>query len=110
MKKVEEDEGTEPSVAESRAVPEAGEPPDEDAAADDDAPFDEEADWRKVYADFIAMKMKFGEPTDKLTFDKFRGTLQRNKDALVSRHNCTSVKFRVYEQQGRAAHKASPIK
>ncbi len=71
---------------------------------------DEETEWRKVYADFIAMKKQYGEPTDKLTYEKFRGTLQRNKDALMARHGCTRVKFRVYEKQGRAALKASPVK
>ena len=71
---------------------------------------DEETEWRKVYADFVSMKKKFGEPTEKLTYDKFRGTLMRNKEALISRHNCKRVKFRVYEKQGRAALKASPVK
>jgi len=63
-----------------------------------------------VYADFVAMKKKFGEPTEKLTYEKFRGTLQRNKDALVARHGCEKVSFRVYEKQGKAALKASPVK
>ena len=71
---------------------------------------DEETEWRQVYADFVAMKKKFGEPTDKLTYEKFRGTLQRNKDALVARHGCERVSFRVYEKQGKAALKASPVK
>lgn len=71
---------------------------------------DEETEWRKVYADFVAMKKKFGEPTEKLTYEKFRGTLMRNREALISRHNCARVKFRVYEKQGRAALKASPVK
>ncbi|MEQ9324621.1 MAG: MXAN_5187 C-terminal domain-containing protein, partial [Polyangiaceae bacterium] len=76
----------------------------------DDDELDEEGQWRKVYADFIAMKRKFGEPTEKLTYEKFKGTLQRNKDALMARHKCTKVRFRVYEKQGRAALKASPVK
>jgi hypothetical protein len=71
---------------------------------------DEETEWRQVYADFVAMKKQFGEPTEKLTYEKFRGTLQRNKDALLARHDCVRVKFRVYEKQGRAALKASPVK
>ena len=78
--------------------------------AQDDGEMDEETQWRKVYADFIAMKRKFGEPTEKLTYEKFKGTLQRNKDALMARHKCTKVRFRVYEKQGRAALKASPVK
>ena len=70
----------------------------------------EEKQWRSVYADFIALKKKLGEPTDRLSFDKFKGTLQRNKEALMARHGCERVKFRVYEKQGRAALKASPVK
>jgi hypothetical protein len=83
---------------------------DEDDDDDGGPPVDEETEWRKVYADFISMKKKFGETTDKLTYEKFRGTLQRNKEALMSRHHCTRVKFKVYEKQGRAALKASPVK
>ncbi|MEZ4445671.1 MAG: MXAN_5187 family protein [Polyangiaceae bacterium] len=96
------------AAAESKAAAAAAD--DEDSDDDDGAPVDEETEWRKVYADFIAMKRKFGERTDKLTYEKFRGTLQRNKDALMARHGCERVKFRVYEKQGRAALKASPVK
>jgi len=72
--------------------------------------FDEMADWRKVYEEFLALKQQCGEPTANLTFEKFKGTLQRNKDALVARHNCTRVKFTVYVKEGKAALKASPVK
>jgi len=72
--------------------------------------FDEMADWRKVYEEFLALKEQCGEPTANLTFEKFKGTLQRNKDALVARHNCTRVKFTVYVKEGKAALKASPAK
>jgi hypothetical protein len=71
---------------------------------------DEETQWRRVYQEFVALKRRLGEPTQKLTYEKFRGTLQRNKDALMQRHQCERVKFRVYEKQGRAALKASPVK
>jgi hypothetical protein len=72
--------------------------------------FDEMADWRKVYEEFLALKQQCGEATSTLTFEKFKGTLQRNKDALVARHNCTRVKFTVYVKEGKAALKASPAK
>jgi hypothetical protein len=62
-----------------------------------------------VYADFVALKKQLDESTARLSYEKFRGTLQRNKDALIARHGCTRVKFRVYEKQGRAALKASPV-
>lgn len=73
-------------------------------------PFDEMADWRKVYEEFLALKQQCGEPIGNLTFEKFKGTLQRNKDALVARHNCARVKFTVYVKEGKAALKASPAK
>ena len=80
------------------------------AALTGDEPFDEMADWRKVYEEFLALKQQCNEPTANLTFEKFKGTLQRNKDALVARHNCTRVKFTVYVKEGKAALKASPVK
>jgi hypothetical protein len=75
----------------------------------DDA-FDEVEDWRRVYEEFVSVKRQCGEPTAPLTFEKFKGTLQRNKDALVARHNCNRVKFTVYVKEGKAALKASPVK
>lgn len=88
-----------PSVAESEPV-----------AGGAGEPVDEETEWRGVFKEFVAMKKKLGEPTESLTYEKFRGTLQRNKDALVARHGCTRVQFRVYEKQGKTALKASPVK
>jgi hypothetical protein len=72
--------------------------------------FDEIADWRRVYEEFISLKRQCGEDTGSLTFEKFKGTLQRNKDALVQRHGCSRVKFTVYVKEGKAALKASPVK
>ncbi|MBI4955835.1 MAG: hypothetical protein HY908_27700, partial [Myxococcales bacterium] len=81
------------------------------AALEAGGEFDEEADWRRVFDEFVALKQKLGEPAEKLTYEKFRGTLQRNKDALIERHaGCKRVEFRVYEKQGKAALKASPVK
>ena len=71
---------------------------------------DEIVEWRKVYEDFLALKKQCNEPTANLTFEKFQGTLQRNKDALVARHACSRVKFTVYVKEGKAALKASPVK
>jgi hypothetical protein len=79
-------------------------------AAAPGADFDELGDWRRVYEEFLALKRQCGEETGTLTFEKFKGTLQRNKDALVARHNCNRVKFTVYVKEGKAALKASPVK
>ncbi|MEZ4300935.1 MAG: MXAN_5187 family protein [Polyangiaceae bacterium] len=93
----------EPSVAEASNIQPI-------AQLTGEEPFDEMADWRRVYEEFLALKQQCGEPTSNLTFEKFKGTLQRNKDALVARHNCARVKFTVYVKEGKAALKASPVK
>jgi hypothetical protein len=71
---------------------------------------EELAEWRKVYEEFLAVKKQCGEPTTGLSFDKFKGTLQRNKEGLIARHGGTRVKFTVYVKDGKASLKASPVK
>lgn len=74
------------------------------------SPVDEQADWKNVYEEFLKTKKQCGESTEGMTFDRFKGTLERNKAALVSRHNCSAVKFTVYVKDGKAALRASPVK
>lgn len=95
--------GEEPSAI---SVPPEAAAPAEGAAGGDD----EMTEWRKVYEDFLATKKQCGEPTASMTFEKFKGTLERNKAALVARHACNRVKFTVYVKEGKAALKASPVK
>lgn len=92
------------------SAPRADAPPQENSSPGGDEAFDEIADWRRVYEEFLNVKRQCGEPVQSLTFEKFKGTLQRNKDALVARHNCSRVKFTVYVKDGKAALKASPVK
>ena len=93
------------AVAPAAAAPAAAAP----AAA---APADEDPDeeWQVIYKDFVAAKEKCGEKTDGFTYEKFKQTLRKNRDAIVRRHKVKRVKFSVYEKQGKAALKASPIK
>jgi hypothetical protein len=70
----------------------------------------DELEWPNVYEEFVKTKKSCNEPTEGLTFDKFRQTLRKNRDALVQRHNCKRVKFTVYVKDGRASLKATPIK
>jgi hypothetical protein len=79
-------------------------------AAEPGDAYNEAEEWKKVYEEFLALKKQCGEPTAPLTFEKFKGTLQRNKDGLVARYNCTRVKFTVYMKDGKASLKASPVK
>ncbi|MBN2714660.1 MAG: cell division protein FtsK, partial [Deltaproteobacteria bacterium] len=74
------------------------------------APANEDAYFRQVHEEFVALKKKLGEPVDGLTFDRFEVTLKKNRDALVARYGCKSVKFNVYEKDGKASLKAIPVK
>ena len=70
----------------------------------------EEAEWRQVFDDFVKTKQECGENTEGFTYEKFKQTLTKNRDALISRHGAKSVKFSVYVKEGKAALKASPLK
>ena len=66
--------------------------------------------FREVFDDYLVLKRKCGESTESLTFEKFAGKLASNRDALISKHGCKSVRFQVYVKDGKAALKASPVK
>jgi hypothetical protein len=71
---------------------------------------DELVQWRQTFDEFVAMRQKCGEPTTGLSFEKFQVQLRKNKEQLVKQYNCKRVKFTVYEKEGKAALKATPIK
>lgn len=71
---------------------------------------DELVQWRATFEEFVAMRKKCSEPTTGLSFEKFQVQLRRNKEQLVKQYNCRRVKFTVYEKEGKAALKATPIK
>jgi hypothetical protein len=71
---------------------------------------DPEAEWHVVFQQFVATKQQCGESIDGFTYDKFRKTLIKNREALVSRHGAAEVRFSVYVKDGKAALKANPIR
>lgn len=83
-------------------------------AASSEEPLDEDAEleshFRSVFEEFVAMKKQCGESTSALTFEKFRATLQKNREAIVAKHGAVGVRFTVYRKNGRAALKATPLK
>ncbi|HKQ71711.1 MAG TPA: MXAN_5187 C-terminal domain-containing protein, partial [Polyangiaceae bacterium] len=80
-------------------------------AANSRLPFeDEAAEWKRIYEEFVRLKKDCGEPVDGLSFDKFKNTLRKNRDQLLLRHGCKSVKFSVYVKEGKAALKANPVR
>jgi hypothetical protein len=50
-----------------------------------------------------------GEGSDGLTFDRFRVKLEKNKETLVQKYGCRTVRFQVYVKEGKAALKAPPV-
>jgi hypothetical protein len=71
---------------------------------------DEPPEWRRIFEEFVGTKRSCGEPVEGLTYEKFKGTLRKNRDQLTTKHGVKRVKFSVYVKEGRAALKASPIK
>ncbi len=71
---------------------------------------DEESYFHEIFEQFVALKKKLGEPVQQLTYDRFKGTLIKNRDTLVARYACSRVKFQVYEKGGKASLKATPVK
>jgi hypothetical protein len=71
---------------------------------------EEEAHFQEVFRDFVATREKCREPADGLTFDKFKAKLLKNKEQLVTKYQCRTVRFQVYVKDGKAALKATPVK
>ncbi|HEY6098315.1 MAG TPA: MXAN_5187 C-terminal domain-containing protein, partial [Anaeromyxobacter sp.] len=71
---------------------------------------DEESHFQQVFQEFLRTRATCGEPSEGLTYDKFRLKLDGNKAALVSKYACKTVRFQVYVKDGKAALKATPVK
>ncbi|MDP3156466.1 MAG: MXAN_5187 family protein [Archangium sp.] len=71
---------------------------------------EEEKHFQEVFRDFVATREKCREPADGLTFDKFKAKLLKNKEQLVAKYQCRTVRFQVYVKDGKAALKATPVK
>ncbi|MCC7381659.1 MAG: hypothetical protein IT384_07495 [Deltaproteobacteria bacterium] len=83
-----------------------------EARADGEAPLDsaESAHFKETYERFIEMRRQCGEPTTDLAFDRFVSKLRKNRDGLIRKYNCRTVRFQVYEKDGKAALKATPVR
>lgn len=76
-------------------------------------PAAEDADedhWRQVFDDFLRVRRECGEAAEGLTFERFRGKLEKNRGLLVQKYGCRTVRFQVYVKQGKAALKATPVR
>ena len=70
---------------------------------------EDRAHFKEVYERFIDLRRRCGEPTSDLAFDRFLAKLTRNRDNLVKKYNCRTVRFQVYKKDGKAALKATPV-
>jgi hypothetical protein len=73
------------------------------------APPNDEQHFREVFSAFLSTRQKCGEPADSLTFDRFAQKLRKNRDQLMEKYNCRTVRFHVYVKEGKAALKATPV-
>lgn len=93
------------------AVPEALLKATSRAAPARQAPADpDEAHFRAVFDEFLATRERCGESVGALTWEKFEAKLRRNRDQLVAKYGCRTVRFTVYVKEGRAALKAAPVR
>lgn len=90
----------------------AGEAPPESPKQSDPHGLDaaDHAHFKQVYERFIAMRRKCGEATADLAFDRFLSKLTKNRENLIKKYNCRTVRFQVYEKDGKAALKATPVR
>jgi hypothetical protein len=71
---------------------------------------EEERHWEQTFDEFLRVREECGEPSDGLTYDRFRMKLEKNKETLVQKYGCRTVRFQVYVKEGKAALKATPVK
>lgn len=94
-----------PALKTGASIPKIGSVPPAGGGAGE-----EERHFQEVFRDFVATREKCGEPADGLTFDKFKTKLLKNKEQLVTKYACRTVRFQVYVKDGKAALKATPVK
>jgi hypothetical protein len=75
-----------------------------------DAFSEEEYHFQEVFREFVLTREKCMEASDGLTYDKFVQKLRKNKEQLMQKYACRTVKFQVYVKENKAALKATPVK
>ena len=68
------------------------------------------AHFSQVFDAYVALRQKLGESVVGLSLEKFAAKLQSNRQQIVSKHNCRTAHFTVYEKDGKAAIRAVPVR
>ena len=85
-------------------------PPEELESNEEEELSPEMKHFQDTYEAFIELRKQCGEPVADLSFQRFERKLVKNRDGLKSKYGCESVRFQVYEKNGKAALKATPIR
>jgi hypothetical protein len=70
----------------------------------------EEAHYQMVYREYMNLRNRCGQSTTDPTFERFALQLDQSRQKLVDQWNCRTVRFQVYEREGKAAVKATPVR
>jgi hypothetical protein len=62
-----------------------------------------------IYELYIEMRLSSGESVHSLSWENFRELLYKQREAIIKQYQCKYVRFQVYQKNGRAAIKASPL-
>ncbi|MFN0061540.1 MAG: MXAN_5187 family protein [Myxococcaceae bacterium] len=71
---------------------------------------EDEPHFQSVYREFVSTRERCGEVADGLTYERFVAKLLKNRDQLMQKYGCRTVRFQVYVKEGKAALKATPIR
>ena len=63
-----------------------------------------------VFNQFKDTRASCGEDVSRLTFERFKKKLDKNRAAILERYQCKDVRFEVYVKAGKAAIRAIPVK
>jgi len=69
----------------------------------------EDQAYKAVFDKYVAARRKCGQ-SDDLAFDSIRDVLKKQVRTIKSRYRCSSVKFRVTVEDGKAKVKAVPLR
>jgi hypothetical protein len=70
----------------------------------------EEEHYKSVFDEFLNARRRCNESNDGLTYDKFSARLKKNREQLMEKYTCRTVRFQVYVKDGKAAVKALPVR
>jgi hypothetical protein len=70
----------------------------------------DEEHFREVFDAFVSTRAQCGESADGINYERFATKLRTNRDQLVQKYNCRTVRFQVYVKDGKAALKATPVR